>query len=138
VAIAAVAVSVLAAALPGWGQYTSSGGGPLENVPNTRSQSELGPAIETNPIWGAQRVRTLNAERHKSLVSDADKLLKLARQLDAEIASNSTDELTPEELHKAAEIEKLAHNVKAKMAQSFGGNPGFPPLTIPVGGPGRE
>lgn len=80
----------------------------------------------------------MNADRQKSMVSDTDKLVKLARQLDAEIASNPTDELTPEELRKVAEIEKLAHNVKAKMAQSFGGGPEVRPSPISVGGPGLQ
>ena len=91
--------------------------------------------METDPSLGEKRLHALNADRHKSMVSDTDKLLKLARQLDAEIASNPPDELTPEELHKVGEIEKLAHNVKAKMAQSFGGGPQFSQSPIPMGGP---
>jgi hypothetical protein len=84
-------------------------------------------------------MRALNADRQKSMVSDADKLLKLARQLDTEIASNPTEDLTPEELRKVTEIEKLARSVKAKMAQSFGGGPQLQPTPIiPVGGPGSE
>ncbi|MGA8086017.1 MAG: hypothetical protein WCA10_01845 [Terracidiphilus sp.] len=137
-AFAAVAVVVFAVALLGWAQYAPSGSNPLGNLPGTRPGSDLDPTIETNPIWGEQRLHALNVERHKSMVSDTDKLLKLARQLDAEIASNSTDELTPQELRKVAEIEKLAHNVKVKMAQSFGGGPMFRPSPIPVGGPGRQ
>ena len=70
-------------------------------------------------------MKALNTDRQRSMVSDTEKLVKLARQLDAEIASNSTDELTPEETQKLAAIEKLAHNVKTKMAQSFGGGPEF-------------
>jgi hypothetical protein len=86
-------------------------------------------------MWGSQqRLRALNSERQKSLVSDTAKLLKLARQLDAEIASNPSDELTPEELRKIGDIEKLAHNVKAKMAQSFGGGPQLRPPLVPLGG----
>jgi hypothetical protein len=46
--------------------------------------------------------------------------------------------LTPEELHKVAEIEKLAHNVKTKMAQSFGGGPEFHQTPIPLGGAPRQ
>jgi hypothetical protein len=72
------------------------------------------------------------------MVSDADKLVKLARQLDAEIASNSTDEMTPEEMRKVVEIQKLAHNVKEKMAQSFGGGPQIRPSPIPMFGPGQQ
>ncbi|HMG85300.1 MAG TPA: hypothetical protein VK574_06130 [Terracidiphilus sp.] len=136
-ALAAAAAVVFAAALLGWAQYAPSGGGPLGNLPGTRPGSDMDPTIEMNPIWGEKRLRAMNVERHKSVVSDTDKLLKLARQLDAEIASNSTDELTDQELHKVAEIEKLAHNVKAKMAQSFGDSPGFRPAPIPVGGSGR-
>jgi uncharacterized protein YacL len=65
----------------------------------------------------------MNADRHKSLVADTDKLLKLARQLDAEIATNHSNDLTPEELRKVAAIEKLAHSVRQKMALSYGGGP---------------
>jgi len=137
-AFAAVAVVVFAMATPGGAQYGSPSTGPLGNLPGTRSQNDVDTTIESNPTWGEQRMRSLNIERHKSVVSDTDKLLKLARQLDAEVASNSTDELTPQELHKIGEIEKLAHSVKAKMAQSFGGGPEFRPTPIPLAGPGRQ
>jgi len=78
-----------------------------------------------DPLSEAKRVKALNADRQKSVVSDTEKLVKLARQLDAEVASNPTDGVTPEEVQKLAAIEKLAHNVKTKMAQSFGGGPEF-------------
>ncbi|MGA9585322.1 MAG: hypothetical protein WBQ95_08350 [Terracidiphilus sp.] len=91
--------------------------------------------MDTDPVFAEKRLRALNASRQKSLVSDADKLLKLARQLDEEIASNSTDDLTPEELHKVTEIEKLAHNVKEKMAQSFGGGPEVRQAPVSLDGP---
>ena len=128
---------VFATALLGWAQYGPSSAGTLGSIPGTRTQSDQESTFEPNPTLGEQRVRSLNVERHKSMVSDTEKLLKLARQLDAEIASNSSDELTPEELRKVAEIEKLAHNVKAKMAQSFGDGPEFRPTPIPLSGPGR-
>ena len=136
-AVATVAMVVLAAAPPGWAQYGPQSGGSPGSLPGTRSESNADATGETNSFWGEQRLRTMNVERHKSMVSDTDKLLKLARQLDAEIASNPTDELTPQELHKIVEIEKLAHDVKAKMAQSFGSGPVIRPSPIPLGGPGR-
>jgi len=108
----------------------------IQNLPNSRPQGGFGGTMETDSIFAEQRLRAMNADRQRSMVSDADKLVKLARQLDAEVASNPTDELTPEELRKVAEIEKLAHNVKAKMAQSFGGGPQLRPSTVPLGGPG--
>jgi hypothetical protein len=80
-------------------------------------------------------MKALNTDRHRSMVSDTEKLVKLARQLDAEIASNPTDELTARELQKVAAIEKLAHNVKTKMAQSFGGGPELRSPLIDIGGP---
>jgi hypothetical protein len=137
VAMPALAAVVFGAALLGWAQFAPLGGGPLGSLPGTRPQNDVDGAIERNPAWAEQHLRALNADRHKSMVSDTDKLLKLARQLDAEIASNATDEMTPQELRKVAEIEKLAHNVKAKMAQSFGGGPEVRPGPIPVGGSGR-
>lgn len=136
--VTAVAVVVFSAAMLGWSQSGPSRVSPLGRLPDARSQSEAETTEESSQNLGDRRVRSLNVERHKSMVSDTDKLLKLARQLDAEIASNSTDELTPEEMRKVEEIEKLAHNVKAKMAQSFGGSPVFHELAIPLGGPGRQ
>ena len=135
--MAGLAGALLSAALLGWAQYSPSNGGVLgQNLPGTRQQNGLG-TMESDPIWGEKRLRALNADRHKAVVSDTDKLLKLARQLDAEIASNTTEELTAEELRKVGEIEKLAHNVKAKMAQSFGEAPQFRQSTVPLGGPSR-
>jgi len=135
--VAAVAVVVFASVMLGWSQYGPSRVSPLGKLPDARSKSEVERTVESSQNLGEHRVRTLNVERHKSLVSDTDKLLQLARQLDAEIASNSRDELTPQEIHEVGEIEKLAHNVKAKMAQSFGGGPVFHELAIPLNGPGR-
>jgi hypothetical protein len=94
--------------------------------------------MDTDPVFIAKRQQALNAERQKSMVSDADKLVKLARQLDAEVASNPTDQLTPAQLHKVAEIEKLAHNVKAKMAQSFTGGPQLQQTPASIGNPRLE
>jgi hypothetical protein len=80
-------------------------------------------------------MKALNTDRHRSMVSDTEKLVQLARQLDAEIASNPTDELTPRELQEIVAIEKLAHNVKVKMAQSFGAGPEFRSPIIDIGSP---
>jgi hypothetical protein len=131
-AAAGVSGIVLAGALLCWGQYISREGGQL-----TR-QGRLDDTPDSNPVWEAKRVKALNAERQKSMISDTEKLVKLARELDAEIASNPTDELTPDELHKVATIEKLAHNVKTKMAQSFGGGPELKPPLVPLGVPGVQ
>ena|SRR5579859_4368855 len=116
-AAAAMVGLVLAGALLGWAQFGSRGVGQLPRPDNPDD------TYNPNPTFETKRVTALNADRHKTVVSDTEKLVKLARQLDAEIASNPTDELTPEELRKLDTIEKLAHTVKAKMAESFGGGP---------------
>jgi hypothetical protein len=109
------------------------------SAPSTRIQTlprpGYGDGPDLDPLSEAKRMKALNTDRHKSMVSDAEKLVNLARQLDAEIASNPTDELTARELQKVAAIEKLAHNVKTKMAQSFGGGPELRSPLIDIGGP---
>jgi hypothetical protein len=77
------------------------------------------------PVYLERRLRQLNAVQHKSLVEDTDKLLKLVTELNSEISRTNTSTLTPEQLRKVAEIEKLAHNVKDKMRTSVRGAPDF-------------
>ena len=80
-----------------------------------------------------RRIRMLNAERQKALISDAEKLLKLAKELNDEVAGDSGP-MSDEELRKVAEIGKLAKSVKEKMSYSVGGYPGLnTPLTTPPG-----
>jgi hypothetical protein len=76
-------------------------------------------------------LRSQNADRQKSLVSDTNKLLRLTNELNAEIARTSPDALSDAELRKLAEIEKLAHSVKEKMSSSVRGTPAFRPPTFP-------
>jgi len=130
VAIGALVGVILIASQPSHAQVV--GGPPTLQV----RRPELG--SEMDPVLAAKRLHALNADRQKSMVSAADRLLSLARQLDAEIASNPTGQLTLEEIHQAAEIEKLARAVKEKMAQSFVGAPGFNPPPMSLGGPGED
>ena len=62
----------------------------------------------------------LNAERQKSMVSDATKLLRLAKELNSELTSGDSALSPSQQAHKAAEIEKLAHNVREKMSFAVG------------------
>jgi hypothetical protein len=66
-----------------------------------------------------ERMRALNRERQKSLVSDTNKLLKLAAELDMEVKNANGESLTSSEMRKLAIIEKLAHNVKDKMTYTI-------------------
>ncbi|MGD0735602.1 MAG: hypothetical protein ABR976_10665 [Terracidiphilus sp.] len=74
-----------------------------------------------------KRFKALNAERHKSMVADTNRLLKLAGELNAELADEPAESLNPDQLRKVAEIEKLAHSVKEKMGMSVKGLPVFVP-----------
>ncbi len=105
-------------------QSQQTGTGQLSNHPlrglnengNPNANGDSG-----DPIYQQKRLRQLNVAQHKSMVSDTDKLLKLVTELNAEISSTSPASLTPEQLRKVAEIEKLAHSVKDKMRSSVQG-----------------
>lgn len=75
-----------------------------------------------NPIEVAKRLRTINAERQKAMVSDTDKLVKLATELNDDIAKSNSGQLSAAQLRKVAEIEKLAHSVRDKMLMSVRGS----------------
>jgi hypothetical protein len=141
-ALAGMASMALTAGLVCHAQYGQTGGGGggvlMQEQVGSRQQNGFNAGPDLDPIFAAKRMRALNADRQKSMVSDANKLLRLARQLDAEIASNPTDALTGEEMRKVEEIEKLARNVKTKMAQSFEGGPQVRPPGRPIGGPGTD
>jgi len=96
-------------------------------------RSDVGPLAmdEYDPMIAERRLRALNMERQKEMVSDTNKLLKLARELNAEVSGQKTEMLTPDQLHKIAEIEKLARNVKERMTSAVGETQtGIPPATI--------
>lgn len=70
-----------------------------------------------------KRIKMLNAERQKALVLDAEKLLRLAKELNDEMAANESGTMSGEQLHKVEEIGKLAKSVKEKMSFSVGSSP---------------
>jgi hypothetical protein len=86
-------------------------------------------------VYQERRLRQLYEAQHKSMVSDTDRLLKLVTELNAEIDSTNPSALTPDQLRKVAEIEKLAHSVRDKMRMSVRAAPAnidanpLPPLS---------
>jgi hypothetical protein len=106
--------------------------GPFSPPTGQRAGGGLDDAGNGDPTEAARRMRALNTMRQKALVSDTDKLLKLANELNAEISANP-ETLSPEQLRKLATIEKLAHSVKEKMTTPVAGNPMYePPLPPPM------
>ena len=62
-------------------------------------------------------IRQGNEQRHKKMLDDANKLVQLSNELKADVEKAQKDELSVEVLKKAAELEKLAHDVQQKMKQ---------------------
>lgn len=79
------------------------------------------PGMDTEqpePLSGsnAQKLEHMRQEdRRKHLLSDTEKLLQLSTELKSEVDKSSKDELSLDVVRKAAEIEKLAHDVKERM-----------------------
>ena len=93
---------------------------------------------DVDPVIAARQIQSLNAERQKSMVSDTDKLVRLAKELNAEVEKGNPEQLTQVELRKLADIEKLARSVKQKMSVSFVGGPAYQEPTMnpgPLGSP---
>jgi hypothetical protein len=65
-------------------------------------------------------VDAYNARRRSLLASDSRKLLSLAVALKSELRENPGEELSPDELQKVKEIEKLARDVKTQMTLTPG------------------
>ena len=107
-------------------QSSGSNGGQGQGQGDMHShfpQSDLGsvaPEGDVDPSMAARRIRVLNMQRQKQIVSDSDKLLKIARELNDEVAAQNSSTLTPDELHKVAEIEKLARDVRQRMTEGAG------------------
>ncbi len=74
-----------------------------------------------NPVEEHRLLNALNADRQRAMVSDTTKLLRLVNELNAEVAGKSPQELSPNQLRKVAEIEKLAHSIREKMSYSVRG-----------------
>jgi len=101
------------------GQNYPDSSAPLSQDPNSPDQ---------------KRIRMLNDQRQKSLISDTEKLLKLAKELNDQVAQNDSARMSDAELRKVAEIGKLARSVKDKMSFSMGAYPSVNvPLTIQPG-----
>jgi hypothetical protein len=126
-----VAVAAFAAglAIAPQGQHISG-----RNQSPSQMGQQGGP-FDDDDFVARRQLRALNAERQKMMISDTQKLLKLAQELNAEIeSSKGTDgaALTPEQARKLANIEKLARQVKQKMSESVVSGPWVRELIAPA------
>lgn len=114
-------------------QGTLSGQQGLPTQPGQRTQSPFGGLFDNEDSAFVQRqMNALNVARQKALVSDTEKLVKLAQELNTEIESANTDSLNPDQIRKIANIEKLAHNVKQKMSESIISGPSLHDPILPA------
>jgi hypothetical protein len=120
-----LAPSFLLALAGSTGMHAQLSGGALPGSVATRynppSVQPTGHSLPMKDASGTEDQRILqmrNAARQLSMVSDAGKLLRLASELHAEVAANNTSSLTPAQLRKIQQIEKLAHKVRIEMAIS--------------------
>jgi hypothetical protein len=61
----------------------------------------------------AQQDKMQQAARRQRLAADTTKMLQLSAELKAEVDRSPNDQLSVDAIRKAAEIEKLAHDVKS-------------------------
>ena len=64
-----------------------------------------------------QMIREANTQRHKRMLDDANKMVQLSNELKADVEKTQKDELSLDVMKKAAEVEKLAHDVQQRMKQ---------------------
>jgi hypothetical protein len=86
-------------------------------TPSTTIPS-LDPNDGPNPMRDRMQenaAKSRNNERHKRLVDDTAKLLELSNELKSDVDKSTKDELSVQVIQKAAQIEKLAHDVQARM-----------------------
>ena len=116
-----LAILLLAgAALAGWAQTSLGGGAPIDSAQiGTRFPGKTA-TVDADETLEVRRIRQLNIARQKSMVSDAEKLLALARALNAGVGAGGNTLSAAERMKMAADIERLARSVKEKMSYSVG------------------
>ena len=80
-------------------------------------------APELMALQSARLFIRANAARQRALVGDADRLLALARALNAGVREDGTPLTASQRLKLANEIEKLARSVKERMTYAYYGGP---------------
>ena len=121
-------------------QPMPGGNGPNSSRPIRTTPSEMD-QIPTgglnNSVYQERRLRQISLAQHKAMVTDTERLLRLVTELNEEIDNSSPAALTPDQLRRVAEIEKLARSVKEKMRNTVQGTPVFlderSPLSSPPG-----
>jgi hypothetical protein len=90
----------------------------LQNGPATLPSLEQPAVIGPDPMHAhmdEERMKAMNDDRRKKLSADVERLLALTNELKSDVDKANKDELSVSVIRKAAEIEKLAHDVQSRM-----------------------
>jgi hypothetical protein len=129
--IVRVAVLSTAVLVVVWGAGLHSGSGVVE-AQKSGGQGKVPPNLQNGPTtlpnldqpavvdpmrahMDEERVKAMNDDRQKRLAADIDRLQELTNQLKSDLDKTNKDELSVAVIRKAAEIEKLAHDVQSRM-----------------------
>jgi len=98
----------------GLAQNQNSGGGVNQNGPGyVHQQTGINPTPQHGTTEAASQIDQMRqAERRRRVAADTAKLVQLSNDLKAELDKAPSDQLSVDALHKAAEIEKTAHDLK--------------------------
>jgi hypothetical protein len=81
----------------------------------TQTAAAPGPAAVVAPAQEPPRTQSAKEAREAQLAADTEKLYQLAQELKTELDKSNKDTLSISVVKKAAEIEKLAHSISARM-----------------------
>jgi hypothetical protein len=88
---------------------------PGETQPLTDPAADANRQVIVDDSAEVRQANLLRVQRQKQLISDSDKLLKLATDLKQQIDNTPAETLPADSVKKAAEIEKLAHSLRQKL-----------------------
>jgi len=91
------------------------------HLPPSVSQSQ---GMSSPPVVGADQVqrdqaRAANEQRQVEIKRDTEKMAELTQELKDYLEKSQSTVMSIDALKKAEQIEKLAHNVRSKMKQSY-------------------
>jgi hypothetical protein len=115
----------------GSGSNGNSGQGTMHE--QRQNVDSMSPFDDSDDALLQRHLVALNAERQKQMVSDTNKLLKLAKEVNEQVAADHASAFTPDQMRKIAEIEKLAKSVRERMTSAVGPQQPTPYLGPPYG-----
>jgi len=86
---------------------------PLPGSPSIDGRSADPNGVE--PLSVLQMRRIVEIDRKKKIGEDTTKLVQLATELKAAVDKTTKDQMSLEVIHKAEQIEKVAHDLKERM-----------------------